>query len=252
MATEIEGDLKDNLTNLSYTFSKHLKVVHSNAESLNCHHHYSEFCLAFSSSNIDVIAVSETFFNEHSLTHLNNYTEFTCDRPSGRASGGVALYIKDCYKAKLLVHSKGERFRPEYVVVEVIINNEKILFACIYRPPDVGFLNEFIDDLYCFLPLYKYAVVCGDVNGRFGSGSYETKNVEETFELCNLSFVPFGPTFHINNCHSKLDVIASNCSDLLLHSEQRPVPGFSAHDLLFAVFNFSVPKIYKKEVHLEI
>ena len=58
--------------------------------------------------------------------------------------------------------------------------------------------------------------------------------------MCNLTCVPFKATFHIPGCDSNLDIISSNCFDYLLEFGQRP-SGFSAHDLLYVVYDLSVP-----------
>lgn len=240
--------MDDYLKQISSTHPEHLKVAHINAQSLCETAHYVEFCLDFANSGFDIIAVSETFFKNSSQKCLPNYIDFTVDRVCDRASGGVALYIKDCHKTKVLSSSNGDRSKPEYIIVEVLINTVKILCVCIYRPPHIGYMEDFLNDVQCHLPNYKYSIVCGDVNARFGSGSSETKNIEEIFQSCNLTFLPFGPTYHTSQCQSFLDIIASNCNDLVIDFNQIEAPGFSAHDLLWAVFNISTPKFVKKTV----
>lgn len=240
--------MDDYLKEISSKYPEQLKVAHINAQSLCDIAHYVEFCLDFANSNFDIVAVSETFFKSTSQKCLTNYTDITVDRVCDKAAGGVALYIKDCHKTKVLSSSNGERFKPEYVIVEVTINTVKILCACIYRPPHIGFMEEFVNDVQCHLPNYKFAIVCGDINARFGSGSSETQNIEDIFQECNLNFLPFGPTYHTSQCHTTLDVIASNCNELVLDFGQKSAPGFSAHDLLYSVFNISTPRFVKKTV----
>ncbi|KAJ1524288.1 hypothetical protein ONE63_010800 [Megalurothrips usitatus] len=48
------------------------------------------------------------------------------------------------------------------------------------------------------------------------------------------------------NAMSTLDVIASNIDDLVIEYDQIPAPGFSNHDLIYAVFNLRVEKPKKQ------
>lgn len=94
---------KDNLVNMIRILAgqkKGLNIVHVNAQSLN--NKMDEFRYTFAKSNVDVICVSETWFQpelEDSLFALNSYQLFRADR--GRRGGGVAIYIKKTYLVKL-------------------------------------------------------------------------------------------------------------------------------------------------------
>lgn len=71
-----------------------LLVCHVNAQSLPAH--FVEFKHFFNNKNYDVIAVSETWFNENhssNLYQLDNYILFRNDRERCRG-GGVCLYIR--------------------------------------------------------------------------------------------------------------------------------------------------------------
>lgn len=240
-------DLKDYVELFCNKFKHSLKVVHINAQSLCDTAHNSEFHSVFVESNVDIIGVSETFFKSSSLTAIPNYNVFNVNR-TDRIGGGVAVYVKECHKVKILSTSDGLSGKPEYIIMEVILGNEAILVACIYRPPKKGFMDLFLNDMYNFIPNYKYNIVCGDVNARFGSKSSETQTILETFELCNLTFLPFGNTYRTALCETALDVIACNCMDLLLECGQTPAPGFSAHDLLYAIFDLSTPTFKSKSI----
>ena len=65
---------------------------------------------------------------------------------------------------------------------------------------------------------------------------------------CNLTPVPLNHTFHTAYSDSTLDVIASNCNDILLDYGQTEAPGFSEHDLIYAIFNVKVPRFQKKKI----
>ena len=103
-----------------------------------------------------------------------------------------------------------------------------------------------LQNIFNFLPRYKYVILCGDLNARFGSGTDETSNIEESLKMCNLTVVPHKATFHFN-CASILDVIASNLHDRLVEYDQVSAPAFSAHDLICAVYDLSTP-VSEKQV----
>jgi len=236
------------LHSISERHCKHLKIVHINAQSIFNDSKQAEFVDLFSSSGIDIIVVSETWLRDGFCVNMPNYNSYYVNRPSDRNGGGVAIFTKSSHQAKVISTSLGERNRPEYILLEVLVGSNKILVAGLYRPPKVGFLDAFQEDIYNVSVNYKYVFVCGDLNARFNSGSEETKIICDVLGLCNLHCVPFGPTFHIPGCDSNLDIISSNCPDLLIAFGQKMASGFSAHDLLYAVYNLLVPPVRKQRI----
>ena len=129
----------------------------------------------FCDSGVDIIAVSETFFKPGSKKIINGYSVISNDR-IGKGCGGVAVYVKNGIQCKVLSLSEGQyNCKPEYIILEVRLPQTTLLFACIYRPPKIGYLDIFLEDLCNFIPLYQYLIICGDINARFGSGSDETR-----------------------------------------------------------------------------
>lgn len=222
-----------------------LNIVHINAQSLNDISHYEEFCLTFVNSGVNIIAVSETFFKPGSYDILPGYVAHRNDRIS-KGGGGVAVYVQTGLGVKLLSASNSSNHhKPEYIILEIRFPSTKILFACIYRPPKVGYLDDFVADLHLHMTNYKYLIVAGDINARFGSGSGETENILSVLNECNLECLPFGKTFHTASCDSELDIIATNCNDLILDYD-KTTACFSAHDLLYASLDISIPKFKPK------
>ncbi|KAK3916456.1 RNA-directed DNA polymerase from mobile element jockey [Frankliniella fusca] len=242
----LSGDLGecpgDFIRNITYKFPKKLKLVHINAQSLN-DYKQAEFIELFSESEIDIIVVSETWLKDDIQVSLLNYNGFYVNRCGSRHGGGVAIFVKSSYRAKVLSTSLGEINKPEYILIEVLIGCDKLLVVGVYRPPKIGYLDALQTEIYKYTVDYKYTFLCGDLNARFGSGTDETKIISDMLSLCNLSCVPFGSTFHIPGCDSTLDLISSNCPDLLIYFGQRLASGFSAHDILCAVFDLSVPSV---------
>jgi len=225
-----------------------LNLVHLNAQSHNDSSHYDEFCHVFVDSEIDVIAVSETFFKSSSTTSLKGYNAF-CNNRIGKGGGGVAVYVKQSIECKLLSSSESQySHKPEYIILEIKLQHTVLVLACIYRPPKIGNLDIFLEDFYNFLPLYSHYVITGDINARFGSGAAETNCIHSLLNTCNVECLPFGATYHTDTCDSELDIIASNCNDTVVDFDKTPAPGFSCHDLLFACFNLATPTVKPKKI----
>jgi hypothetical protein len=237
----------ETVLNFGYKYASDLKVVHINAQSLHNSLHFDEFKNIFGDGVIDIIGVSETFYKDTSSTEICNYNVMAVNRKN-RNGGGVAIYVRKSLKSKILSTSKGETGVPEYIICEIVIDNVKVLFASVYRPPHVGYMDIFQDDLCSLLTQYKYTIICGDLNARFGTDEYETKIITNILNQCNLTPVPFNATYHTAHSSSNLDVIASNCNDLIIEYGQTEASGFSEHDLIYAAFNLKVPRIQKKTI----
>jgi hypothetical protein len=86
-----------------------------------------------STSNPTIIAITETWFNQNSNTHLHGYSSFLKSR-NGHG-GGVALYISDEVES-FEVHNKTlESQTVEQIWCGIRVGDEKFLVGCFYRPP---------------------------------------------------------------------------------------------------------------------
>ena len=238
---------------ISKQYVSSLKIAHINVQSLMDSDHFSEFCSLFGDSEFDIIAISETFLKPSitdSAVNLPGYFVYRKDRKVKRG-GGVAVYVRDSLKCKILpcAPRKADHkydFTPEYLLLEISFLSTKLLFSCIYRAPKIGFMDLFVNDMYSHLLHYKYVIIAGDMNARFGSNSFESENIDDVLNMCNLTRIPYSNTFHTAISDSNLDVIASNCHSLLQQFGQCPASGFSNHDLIYAVFSLNVPKYTPK------
>ncbi|KAK3917081.1 RNA-directed DNA polymerase from mobile element jockey [Frankliniella fusca] len=240
-------NLHEYVRGISTKYPKNLKIVTINAQSLHNEAHFTEFHLTFVNSGIDVVCVSETFFKQNSETNIPGYKTLHVDRKN-RGGGGVAVFVADHIPVTLLLSSDGDENVPEYILVNLGLPTGNVLLACMYRPPHICGLDAFIDNMYLYLPHFKHVILCGDLNARFGSQSDETALVNNTLQLCNVECLPFDNTYHTETCSSYLDVLASNSNNLVLDHGQTSAPGFSAHDLLYAVFDFCNPRPTKKKI----
>ncbi|XP_052130296.1 uncharacterized protein LOC127751203 [Frankliniella occidentalis] len=233
--------------NITSNYATKLKIAHLNAQSLCDVAHQTEFLEIFSNSGLDIITVSETWFKNKSHFILPGYNMYNVSSKD-RNGGGVAVFIKSEYKAKILEVSNGEFDKPEFIFLDILIGSVKVLFAGIYRRPKAGHMDLFMDVFYKYVTDYKYTFVCGDINAGFGRGGDDTKMITEVIRLCDLDCVPFQSTFHTAYCDSNLDIIASNCPDHLLSYGQTPAPGFSCHDLIYAIYDLTIPRSKKQAI----
>jgi hypothetical protein len=240
--------LRDYVLNINTEQPNKLKIVHINAQSLRDTAHQTEFIDTFSECGIDIIVVSETWFkNNEQIFLLPGYKVYNANRLD-RQGGGVAVFVKTTYPVNVLSVSKGDYVKPDYILLDILIGTEKILLSAMYRKPKGGYVGDFVDDFYRFSPTYKYSFLCGDLNAGFGRGGDDAVVVPEMLSLCNLRCVPYEATYHTATCDSLLDVLCSNCPDRLLGSGQTPASGFSAHDLIFAIFDLATPCNVKQKV----
>lgn len=235
-----DKSLKECVTSLASKYPKHLVICHINAQSLNDSVHRDEFQEIFANGDMDVIGVSETFFKPNTYLELEKYNVFSVSRKY-RAGGGVAVYVRKCYKSKILAKSQGESFRPEYIILEVDTGMDKVLIATIYRPPKVGFMEMFIEDMYMYMLKYKLTIVCGDINAGIGRNTSDNDVILEAFRLCSLELLNFEDTYHTATCSSVLDTIATNYVELVKDYGQIHAPEFSHHDAVYAVFQILKP-----------
>jgi hypothetical protein len=74
----------------------YLQLALCNANALA--RHALELQLFLSSSNIDMMLLSETHFTQNSYLRIPNYTLYHTTHPEGTASGGTAIIIKNTIK----------------------------------------------------------------------------------------------------------------------------------------------------------
>jgi hypothetical protein len=245
----------DIISQFSVKYKHNLKIAHVNAQSLVNHGHFSEFSDIFLLSCVDIIVVSETFLKGNildSAVALDGYKLFRNDR-EGASCGGVAVYALEKLSPKLIMKSENIYTgapKPEYVFLQLSWSNVKILLSCVYRPPksNITSLETITEDMYNFMFEYDYIFMVGDINGRFGLHGNDSNSITDFLTCFNLSKIDFLPTYHCAGTESNLDLLASNCPDLLVDYGQTPVPGLSGHDLIFAAFAIPVPDCKPKTV----
>jgi hypothetical protein len=88
-------------------------------------------------------------------TNEPGYKVARSDRRNGRRSGGVAVYIKDQYKYKILSKSPGSCI-IDYIFIELKFHGEDILIGLVYNPPGVPGLPVYHPILEDLFPRYSH------------------------------------------------------------------------------------------------
>lgn len=238
----------DNLRVLINIFCKQregLRVCHINAQSL--YKKIDEFRNLFVGSNVDIVCISETWFDiEKPNSHysLKGYKIFRADRQN-RIGGGVAIYVRNTISAKLHLISPNDS-PIEYCFLEIAgKNREKCLLGVVYRP------NGYID----LFPLYNVletvssnfakTIICGDFNcnvlSRECSESFVNSINTLGLKIVNLTI----PTHFTGSTSTLLDLFLTSDSEDGFYS-QASASAFSKHDLIFYTFIFACSKQQSK------
>jgi Reverse transcriptase (RNA-dependent DNA polymerase)/Endonuclease-reverse transcriptase len=239
-----------------------LKCWYTNATSLN--NKFDEFkaSLAYH-SHPHLLFITETWFNDESLTKLSNYSLFKRDR-QGKAGGGVALYVKNNLKAVEITCRPFSNQSCEQIWCELIGPSEKVIVGCIYRPPNSTKLindavNRSISTAKAHVDKGKYTcvMIVGDLNypsiewyDKAGKCNHkETENNKnnsdrqfvKTLDECYLSQCVTEPTFLGNF----LDLVITDSPDRLSQIKVGAPLGSTACNHLHSIITW---QLYLKDV----
>ena len=206
----------------------------TNAQSLTSH--IDSFRETFESSEYHIVAVTESWLNQHiydSAVALHDYYILRHDRTHSGGGGGVCLYIHNSLKSTMLHTSDNIQYHPEYLLSEIRPTlTSKLLFGVVYRPPRVGFLNEFFDILSTFSDRYTDIIIVGDFNTDMLRDNHESRFLSNHINAQSLFLVPSGPTHHANTAYTLLDLIIADDLNKISNFSQSGTPFLSGHELL--------------------
>jgi len=204
----------------------------------------------FEGSLVDVICVSESWlvpYLNNELFSLKGYRLFRCDRPS-RASeaevsrtnvgGGVAIYVRECYKCKIVCKSmNGDMF--EYILLNVSSGNKRVLVGCVYRPYNNITLTPFYDKFKDITPNFTDIIITGD----FNSNILTEKTLLDDMLSYGMHIVnDKSPTHYSRSSSTLLDLFFTAQKQNVLLFDQISAPNFSRHDLIILIYNFDCIK----------
>lgn len=139
-----------------------LNVCHINAGSI--FKKIDDLRQIFENTNVHLIAISETWlksYHSKNSVKLEGFDVFRNDRQKIQ-SGGVAVYVKKGLKVKVVRTADG--IKSEYLFMEIIFPNSKILFGAYYKAPKVDEIYEFDEVLYKLATNYDDIIITGDLN----------------------------------------------------------------------------------------
>ena len=137
-----------------------LRVLSTNARSLG--NKINELESIMASENIDLVAVTETWFNESHDWDITipGFSLYRKDR-EGRKGGGVALYMKDSIKCNLIQVSETNL---ESIWVTLQLGNHKVTrVGVIYRQPSQVKDDLLVEEI-AKMTLKGEVVIMGDFN----------------------------------------------------------------------------------------
>lgn len=226
-----------------------LSMCHVNCQSLKSH--LTEFRHYFTKCDYHIICMSETWLTPQITDEyvcLPDYTLLRCDRPN-RGGGGVGIYVHRSLRARLLTDSsESTGGKPEYILAEILIpNRAKLLICVVYRPPRLGYLTEFEDAFVQHNGAYQHAVIFGDFNSDLNTISHDSSHLRNFVEATNLFLVPYGPTHHLRNSSTLLDLCIIDDIEKMHSFGQTGVPFLSAHDLIHVTYKLKVDRLPPRE-----
>ena len=223
-----------------------LLLGHINARSLPNSIHEIRFII--DQTSFDIFGVSETWLapgTPKDRVSLEGYKIFRHDRKHKRG-GGVALYVKNIYNAKIL-KTLVDPLGPENLWVEVEVGKRKIVVGVLYKAPKIPY-TIFARSLENFIKIYTDyddVVLLGDVNiDMLEPDSAATKYFLDNFlEPLSLKQLITKPTRITNTSKTLIDHVIVNNAHKVLVSDCIDAPGVSDHHLVFLAYSLKKPKI---------
>ena len=238
------------LANKLHSFKKLFKAAHLNVQSLSCH--IDELRAIFRFQDFNIIGISESFLKpsiSSNFVALPGYNLFRNDRLN-KACGGVAIYVKDGIKTKVLITSKQEYCsRPEFMLLELSLSStDKLLVGICYRPPKIGHFTDFENALLSLMPCYNRILVMGDMNTDLNmtNRNFDYFQLTTIFQCLNMTILPLDPTHHTNESDTLIDLLIVSDPNEVVQAGQISVPAISRHDLIYCVLSHKIPKPEQK------
>lgn len=223
-----------------------LNVGHCNCQSIRPAIYstkFSELRNLIQNSPLDIFAVTETWLKSHvsnTSVSIPGYKFCRNDRLEGR-SGGVGIYVSSKFHYRP-VNVESHYGECEVLFIEVDIGNCTVLFGVVYLPK--GNINIFENLAGDIFEKYSNIIIVGDFNNNLFNPSKSAyfRNVCNSF---NLSVIHNNIPTYFDVQHgstSLLDLFLVSNPSILNSSNQVQCPFISHHSLIFASFNFQLPR----------
>ena len=147
-----------------------IKIAHLNIRSLKSREHFLLLQHTIEEHGFDIFTISETWLDstvENQAMQIPGFLFFRQDRGEHKSGGGLAVYIRDTFKATLLKDAteiSDENFQQLWIKVQV--RQCKSIFICtVYRPPSTtsAFSDSLSRSLLNMLLLGHDIIILGDL-----------------------------------------------------------------------------------------
>lgn len=201
-------------------------------------------------TEIHIICISESWLKTtHSdrMVEIAGFKILRHDR-FGSRGGGVAIYVKNGIKCNV-IRKSSSTCSLEFVFVELLFNNYKLLIGSVYNPPTKNNFSELDLALSELSNSFKDIIIAGDFNVNMCVTNNSSTNLKNLFLAYAINIVNNEPT------HLAPHATRATCLDLFIVSNkcnvsvcsQINVPGISYHDLIFLSYVAPISKVLTKD-----
>ena len=220
-----------------------IKIAHLNIRSLKSREHRFLLQHTIEEHDFDIFTISETWLDstvDNQAVQIPGFVFFRQDRGEHKSGGGLAVYIRDTFKATLLEHASGisdENFQQLWIKVQVR-HCKSILICTVYRPPGttLAFSDSLSRTLLDMLLHGNDIIILGDLNCNILDDTVDSRTFKELCASFNLTQLVKEPTRITETKRSLIDVIMTTDPTL---AESCPVitSSISDHNLLEVTLN---------------
>ena len=231
-----------------------IKIAHLNIRSLKSREHRFLLQHTIEDHNFDIFTISETWLDstvDNQAVQIPGFVFFRQDRGEHKSGGGLAVYIRDTFKATILEHASGisdENFQQLWIKVQV--RHCKSIFICtVYRPPGttLAFSDSLSRTLLDMLLHGNDIIILGDLNCNILDDRVDSRTFKELCASFNLTQLVKEPTRITETKRSLIDVIMAT-DPTLAESCSVITSSISDHNLVEVTLKISRPKVKSKYV----
>ena len=171
-----------------------IKIAHLNIRSLKSREHLFLLQHTIEEHDFDIFTMSETWLDstvDNQAMQIAGFVFFRQYRGEHKSGGGLAVYIRDTFKATLLEDASGisdENFQQPWIKVQV--RHCKSIFICtVYRPPctTLAFSDSLSRSLLNMLLLGNDIIILGDLNCNILDDTTDSRTLKELCASFNLT-----------------------------------------------------------------
>ena len=226
-----------------------LKFLFTNGNLLKNANNFSALISELNKLSPHVIAITESWLKPYyhsNLFSINNYTLIRADRVVANddgglvGGGGVAFYFHDSLNFKLLYTSITDDInKPDFLIIEIIINDSALLLSIVYRRPGGNTLDGYGAVLNDFISVkeYTHILIMGDFNYDISDDVKGLPLLEFSQDL-GLLVCPTDFTHSVMDGKSKLDIVLTKALANVSDWELAPAPLFAGHHPISFTYNF--------------